>query len=265
MSRTPVMLSIAGSDPSGGAGIQADLKTASAIGVYGATVITALTVQNTLGVTAIHPVPTDFIAAQYTSIVDDLFVTAVKIGMLGSVDVVETVARGLREQPVPVVVLDPVMVATSGDRLVPEDAVAAIRELLLPLATVVTPNVPEAEVLAGQAVVSHDDLEAVGRQLLACGPTYVLVKGGHLAGPESVDVLVGPDGTTRLSAPRVDTVHTHGTGCTLSSAIASYVVRGESVPDAVAAAKSYLTAAIIAGAELTIGHGHGPVDHRVVL
>lgn len=263
MSRTQVMLSIAGSDPSGGAGIQADLKTASALGVYGATVITALTVQNTQGVTDIHPVPVDFIAAQYRSILEDLDVGAVKIGMLGSVEVVQTVAQMLQEYPVPAVVVDPVMVATSGDRLVPEDAVAAIRELLLPLATVLTPNAPEAEVLAGRAVASEADMEAVGRALLALGAEHVLVKGGHLLGENSIDVLVSHHGVHRLSAPRVDTANTHGTGCTLSSAIASYLVRGESVMDAVTLAKDYLTRAIIAGVALEVGHGHGPVDHRV--
>ena len=263
MSRTPVMLSIAGSDPSGGAGMQADLKTASALDVYGATVVTALTVQNTLGVTGIHAVPPAFIVEQYVSVVTDLDVRAVKIGMLGTVEVVEAVAGMLRDHPVPAVVVDPVMVATSGDRLVPEDAVAAIRELLLPLATVVTPNVPEAEVLSGLSIAGEDDLETVGRALLALGPQHVLVKGGHLPGMQSVDVLVSAGGAQHFAAPRVRTPHTHGTGCTLSSAIASYVVRGSSVPDAVAAAKSYLTRALVAGAALDVGRGNGPVDHRV--
>lgn len=263
MSRTPVVLSIAGSDPSGGAGIQADLKTASALGVYGATVVTALTAQNTRGVTGVHAVPAAFIVDQYVSVVGDLDVRAVKIGMLGSVDVVEAVAAMLREHPVPAVVLDPVMVATSGDRLVPEDAVAAIRELLLPLATVVTPNVPEAEVLTGRTISAEDDLESVGWALLALGPRHVLVKGGHLPGEQSVDVLVSADGARRFAAQRVRTSHTHGTGCTLSSAIACRLVLGDDVPDAVAAAKAYLTRALVAGAHLEIGHGNGPVDHRV--
>ena len=263
MSRVPAMMSIAGSDPSGGAGIQADLLTASAIGVYGATVITALTAQNTLGVTGIHAVPADFIAEQYVAVVEDLDVRAAKIGMLGSVEVVETVATLLRERPVPFVVLDPVMVATSGDRLVPEEAVAAIRELLLPLATIVTPNVPEAEVLTGTTIASTDDLESVAREMLALGPTSVLVKGGHLDGPQSTDVLVWSGGARRLEAQRVATRHTHGTGCTLSSAIASYLVRGQSVPDAVESAKAYLTRAIIAGSSRQVGHGNGPVDHQV--
>ncbi|MBD8608066.1 bifunctional hydroxymethylpyrimidine kinase/phosphomethylpyrimidine kinase [Aeromicrobium sp. CFBP 8757] len=263
MTRTPVMLSVAGSDPSGGAGIQADLKTASAIGVYGAAVLTALTVQNTLGVTGIHGVPARFVADQYASVVTDLDVRAVKIGMLGGADVVEAVASMLREHPVPVVVLDPVMVATSGDRLVPEDAVAAIRELLVPLASVVTPNVPELEVLTGLPVASADDLEMAGRVLLGAGPGAVLAKGGHLDGDRCTDVLVTPDGAHRLDASRVRTRHTHGTGCTLSSAIASYVVLGLDLVDAVTAAKAYLHRALVAGASLELGGGNGPVDHRV--
>lgn len=190
MSRTGVMLSIAGSDPSGGAGIQADLKTAAALGVYGATVLTALTAQNTLGVTGVHAVPARFVAEQYEAVVTDLDVRAVKIGMLGSVEVVETVAAMLRAHPVPAVVLDPVMVATSGDRLVPEDAADAIRELLVPVASLVTPNVPEAEVLTGTRIGSADDLETAGRALLAMGPGAVLAKGGHLDGDRCIDVLV---------------------------------------------------------------------------
>jgi len=262
MSRTPVMLSIAGSDPSGGAGIQADLKTASALGVYGATVITALTVQNTRGVTGVHPTPVGVIVDQYRAVVSDLDVQAVKIGMLGTVEVVAAVAAMLREHPVPVVVLDPVMVATSGDRLVPEDAVAAIRELLVPQATVVTPNVPEATWLTGDVIATGDDLEKAGRSLLHLGATYALVKGGHLGGSTSTDVLVWGDGTRRLDALRVDTPHTHGTGCTLSSAIASYVIGGNDVPTAVELAKAYLTRALVAGADLDLGHGSGPVDHQ---
>nr|MCW2729104.1 Hydroxymethylpyrimidine/phosphomethylpyrimidine kinase [Aeromicrobium sp.] len=263
MNRTPVMLSIAGSDPSGGAGIQADLKTASALGVYGATVITALTVQNTLGVTGIHAVPAGFVVDQYVSIVEDLDVRAVKIGMLGSAEVVEAVAAVLQSHPVPAVVLDPVMVATSGDRLVPEDAVAAIRELLLPLATVVTPNVPDAEALTGLRIGAQDDLVAAGRAVLGLGPAWALVKGGHLDGELSTDVLVSASGSTYLDAPRVRTAQTHGTGCTLSSAIASYLVRGEDLPAAVSSAKAYLTRALVAGAALRVGRGNGPVDHRV--
>ncbi len=263
MSRTPVMLTIAGSDPSGGAGIQADLKTASAHGVYGATVVTALTAQNTLGVTGIHAVPPSFVVDQYEAVVTDLDVRAVKIGMLGSVEVVEAVASMLRRWPVPAVVLDPVMVATSGDRLVPEDAVVAIRELLLPLTTVLTPNVPEAEVLTGLSISADADLATAGHALRELGSRHALVKGGHLDGDRSVDVLVSPGGVTRLDAPRVRTRHTHGTGCTLSSAIAAQLARGEDVPEAVGLAKAYLTRALAAGAALHVGRGNGPVDHGV--
>ena len=263
MTRTPVMLTIAGSDPSGGAGIQADLKTASALGVYGATVITALTVQNTRGVTGIHAVPIRFVADQYDAVVTDLDVRAVKIGMLGAADVVETVAAMLRRHPVPAVVLDPVMVATSGDRLVPEDAVEAIRELLVPLATLVTPNVPEVEVLTGVGVGSPDDLEAAARALLGLGPGAVLAKGGHLEGDRCVDVLVSGQGVHRLDSSRVHTRHTHGTGCTLSSAIAAYLVQGCDLVEAVTSAKDYLHRALVAGATLELGRGNGPVDHRV--
>lgn len=263
MTRTPVMLSIAGSDPSGGAGIQADLKTASAVGVYGATVITAVTVQNTRGVTGIHPVPARFVADQYVSVVSDLDVRAVKIGMLGGADVVEAVAAMLREHPVPAVVLDPVMVATSGDRLVPADAVDAVRELLVPLASVVTPNVPELEMLAGVPVRSPDDLESAARALLGTGPGAILAKGGHLQGDRCVDVLVTTDASHRLDAARVRTRHTHGTGCTLSAAIASYLVLGHDLVGAVESAKAYLHRAIVAGSVLELGAGNGPVDHRV--
>lgn len=263
MRPVPVMLSIAGSDPSGGAGIQADLKTATALGVYGATVVTAVTVQNTLGVTGVTPLPLDVVADQYLAVVDDLDVRAVKIGMLGDARMVDRVATLLTERPVPAVVLDPVMVATSGHRLVPEDAVAAMRERLLPLATVVTPNVPEAQVLADFVIDSDDDLEAAGRAVLALGPQHVLVKGGHLDGPLSTDVLVSATGAQRFDAPRVDTPHTHGTGCTLSSAIAAHLVRGHALPDAVAGAKAFLTQALAAGADLRVGHGGGPVDHLV--
>lgn len=263
MSQTAVMLSIAGSDPSGGAGIQADLKTASALGVYGATVITALTVQNTRGVTGIHAVPVDFIMAQYDAVVTDLEVGAVKIGMLGTVEVVEAVATMLRRHPVPAMVLDPVMVATSGDRLVPTDAETAIRDLLLPMATVVTPNVPEAAALTGLAVSSEEDMVLAGEALLDLGVVHALVKGGHLGGASSIDMLVSGDGAQRFEAPRVRTSNTHGTGCTLSSAIAARLVQGDSVADAVAAAKVYLTRALVAGAARRIGHGNGPVDHLV--
>ncbi|KHL19025.1 hydroxymethylpyrimidine/phosphomethylpyrimidine kinase [Mumia flava] len=261
MTSVPVMLSIAGSDPSGGAGIQADLKTATALGVYGAAALTALTVQNTRGVTGIHGVPPAFVADQVRAVLDDLEVGAIKIGMLGTADVVDAVAEVLAGTDVPVV-LDPVMVATSGDRLVPEDAVEAIRDRLVPRATVVTPNVPEAAVLAGVAPArSVDDLGAASRALREAGAAAALVKGGHLGGPESVDVLADTAGVRAYASPRVATRNTHGTGCTLSSAIASGIASGLALRDAVGAAKDYLDGALDAGADLEIGHGHGPVDH----
>lgn len=261
MTRTPVMLSIAGSDPSGGAGIQADLKTATALGVYSGAVITALTAQNTCGVQGVHPIPATFVAEQLHSVLGDLDVVAVKIGMLGTAEVADTVAKVLREHAVANIVLDPVMVATSGDRLVPEDAVATIRDRLLPLSTVVTPNVPEAALLADVPVDSLDDLEAAGRSLVDRGARAALVKGGHLDGDDSIDVLVTTDAVHRLSAPRLHTPHTHGTGCTLSAAVASFLVRGEPVERAVARAKDYLVAALASGSRRAVGAGRGPVDH----
>lgn len=263
MTRVRVMLTIAGSDSSGGAGIQADLKTASALGVYGASVITALTAQNTRGVTGIFPVSAAFVEQQYEAVVADLDVRAVKIGMLGNAEMVHMVADLLTRMPVAAVVLDPVMVATSGDRLVPPDAVSAIRELLLPLATVVTPNIAEAQELTGLEIPDEAAMEAAARALRALGAGTVVVKGGHFVGTTSDDVVVGPDGTNWLTAPRIDTVNTHGTGCTLSSAIAAQLVLGAEVPEAITAAKGYLTRALMSAKGLSYGSGHGPVNHLV--
>lgn len=251
--REPVVLTVAGSDPSGGAGVQADLKTATALGVYGASVLTGLTAQNTRGVQEVHPLPASFVSAQLTSVVEDLDVRAVKTGMLGDVSVVAAVAAGL---PVCPLVVDPVVVATSGHRLVPEEAVAAIRSLLVPRAAVVTPNVPEARLLAGT-----DDLVEAGRRLVGMGARYALVKGGHVEGRTVTDLLVSGEGAVELGAPRVDTPHTHGTGCTLSAAIASRVALGDDVPAAVDAARAYLRGALLSGAGRVVGAGHGPVDH----
>ncbi len=266
MSRTPVMLSIAGSDPSGGAGIQADLKTATALGVYAGAVVTALTAQNTTGVQGIHAIPAGFVADQLESVLSDLDVRAVKIGMLGDHEVASRVAEALRRRPVPDVVLDPVMVASSGDVLVPDATVDVIREQLLPLSSVVTPNVPEAEILTGARVADLAGLELAGQLLLESGAGAALVKGGHLDGDDSVDVLVastgaGSSATTRLSAPRVHSEHTHGTGCTLSSAVAAFLVRGEPLDQAVARAKDYLVASLASGSRREVGAGRGPVDH----
>lgn len=258
----PIALTIAGSDSGGGAGIQADLKTFSAFGIYGASVLTALTAQNTRGVQAIHEVPSGFVAAQMASVFDDLTVSAVKIGMLARADVVAAVAEGLRAVPGVPVVLDPVMVATSGDRLIADDVVAALARLLLPRAEVITPNLPEAAVLLGEAI-AQDEAAMLdqGRRLLALGPRAVLMKGGHGDGPESVDLLVEADATTRLAAPRVATRNTHGTGCTLSAALAAGLARGLTLRAAAHEAKHYLTQALQAADRLMVGSGHGPVHH----
>jgi hydroxymethylpyrimidine/phosphomethylpyrimidine kinase len=260
---TAIAVTIAGSDSGGGAGIQADLKSFSALGVYGASVITALTAQNTRGVQAIHDVPAAFVASQIDSVFSDLTVGAVKIGMLSRPDVIAAVADGLARhaQHIPVV-LDPVMVATSGDRLIAEEAVAVLRERLLPRADLITPNLPEAAVLLGETEADEAGAEDHARRLLALGARAVLVKGGHGTGPSSVDHLVTGSGEgRRLAAPRIATRNTHGTGCTLSAAIAAGLARGMPLVEAVTAAKDYLTAALRAADGLAIGEGHGPVHH----
>ncbi|GAA4674748.1 bifunctional hydroxymethylpyrimidine kinase/phosphomethylpyrimidine kinase [Nocardioides nanhaiensis] len=252
--RETVVLTVAGSDPSGGAGVQADLKTATALGVYGASVLTGLTAQNTRRVQEVHPLPAAFVSAQLASVVGDLDVRAVKTGMLGDAAVVAAVAAGL--PPSSPLVVDPVVVATSGDRLVPQDAVAAIRALLVPRAAVVTPNAPEARLLTGAA-----DLVEAGRRLVGLGARHALVKGGHVEGGTVTDLLVSAEGVVELSAPRVDTPHTHGTGCTLSAAIAARLALGDDVSTAVDAAREYLRGALLSGAGRQVGAGHGPVDH----
>jgi len=255
-------LTIAGSDSGGGAGIQADLKTFSALGVYGASVLTALTAQNTREVRAIHDLPADFIAEQIDTVYDDIRFDAVKIGMLSQPAVIEAVAAGLGRHGADNVVIDPVMVAKSGDNLLQPDAVDSMRDQLLPMALVVTPNLPEAGVLLGEAPARDEvAMEAACQRLLGLGPRWVLLKGGHLDGPESVDLLAGGGGVIRLAAPRVDTANTHGTGCTLSSAVAAGLARGLDVPNAVARAKTYLSAALAAADSLDVGSSHGPVHH----
>lgn len=259
---TPIALTIAGSDSSGGAGIQADLKTFAALDVYGASVIAALTAQNTKGVTGIHDVPADFITAQIDAVFTDLDVRAVKIGMLSQVAAIEAVAAGLDRHAAQNIVLDPVMVATSGDRLLAANAVEAMRRLLIPRARVITPNLPEAAALLDKPVAeSEQEMEAQGRALLALGTQAVLIKGGHGKTPESVDLLVEPNGVTRLAGPRIATRNTHGTGCTLSSAIAAGLAKGYSLAIAAREAKAYVTDAIAAADLLEIGHGHGPLHH----
>ncbi|WP_439575912.1 bifunctional hydroxymethylpyrimidine kinase/phosphomethylpyrimidine kinase [Phreatobacter sp.] len=259
---TAIAVTIAGSDSGGGAGIQADLKTFSALGVYGASVITALTAQNTRGVQAIHDVPPAFIAEQMDSVFSDLKVGAVKIGMLSQAAVIEAVAQGLDRHGVRHVVLDPVMVATSGDRLLNPDAVLALRRLLIPRASIVTPNLLEAAALLDQPVSgTEDDMLAQGQALIARGAKAVLVKGGHGTGETSTDLLVTPEGKVRLEARRIATRNTHGTGCTLSSAIAAGLAKGFPLGQAVSEAKDYVTAAIAASDRLSIGAGHGPTHH----
>lgn len=259
---TAIAVTIAGSDSGGGAGIQADLKTFSALGVYGASVITALTAQNTRGVSAIHEAPPEFVRAQIDAVFSDLAVDAVKIGMLANPQVIAAVADGLASWSQTTVVLDPVMIAASGDQLLRDEAVDSLRSRLMPMALVVTPNLPEASRLLERPV--GDDREsmlAAARDLLSMGPRAVLVKGGHGSGSESSDLLFDSDGPTWLSSPRHATQNTHGTGCTLSSAIAAGLARGLDLKTAVAEAKSYITDAIVAADRLAIGHGHGPVHH----
>ena len=259
---TPIAVTIAGSDSSGGAGIQADLKTFSALGAYGASVITALTAQNTLGVQGVHDVPVDFIAQQIDSVFSDLAVNAVKVGMLGRAEVVETVAEGLDRHGQEQVVLDPVMAAKSGDALLDEDAVEALRTLLVPRALIITPNLPEAARLLEMAEAEdEEEMAEHAAALLDLGPRAVLLKGGHGAGTESVDIFFDGGEPVRLAAARTQTANTHGTGCTLSSAIAAGLAHGFDLLRAVAHAKAYVSEAIARADALVIGSGHGPVHH----
>jgi hydroxymethylpyrimidine/phosphomethylpyrimidine kinase len=259
---TPAALSIAGSDSSGGAGIQADLKTFAALGVYGASVITALTAQNTTGVTGIHPVPADFVTAQLEAVFSDLDIGAVKIGMVADVAIIDAIAATLKRVRPRAVVLDPVMVATSGDRLLGAGAVDALKTRLIPLANIVTPNLPEAAALLSEGIASSPDaIEAQGRRLLALGARAVLIKGGHGEGPESVDYLLTQNSVETLSAPRIATRNTHGTGCSLSSAIAAGLAKGEDLATAVRNAKAFISAAIASADRFSVGHGHGPIHH----
>lgn len=258
---THVALTIAGSDSGGGAGIQADLKTFSALGVYGASVITALTAQNTRAVTMVEPASHKMIAAQISAVFDDLDVRAVKLGMLGGPEAIATVAQGIAGRTLPIV-LDPVMVAKSGDRLLPDDALDALRDQLVPRATVLTPNLPEAADLLGCAVAQDEgEMARQAQALRAMGAGAVLMKGGHASGRTCVDLLVTESGTTRLSAPRIATRNTHGTGCTLSAAIAAGLAQGMALDTALRRAHTYLQGTIAAADGLAVGTGHGPVHH----
>ncbi|HEX5778737.1 MAG TPA: bifunctional hydroxymethylpyrimidine kinase/phosphomethylpyrimidine kinase [Xanthobacteraceae bacterium] len=258
----PVAVTIAGSDSGGGAGIQADLKTFSALGIYGASVIAALTAQNTLGVSAIHDVPPDFISAQIDAVYSDLKVQATKIGMLSHPATVEAVAAGLDRHKVQNVVLDPVMVAASGAKLLAQDAQTSLVRELFPRALLVTPNLHEASVLLDAPVAKNEsEMREQGERILALGANAVLIKGGHAEGPEAVDLLIDKNGVRRFTGKRHRTMNTHGTGCTLSSAVAAGLAQGMTLDQAVAEAKAYVGAAIAAADQLSVGHGHGPVHH----
>ena len=256
--RWPIAATVAGSDSGGGAGVQADLKTFTALSVHGTTVLTALTAQNTLGVRAVHFVPLEFVRAQFAALQEDLPPAAVKTGMLADSAHIAVVAPALRHHRWPQLVVDPVMVAKGGDRLLEADAVAALREQLLPLALVVTPNWPEAAVLADQPVTDPASALAAGRRILAMGPRIVVVKGGHATGPPT-DLVIEADAVTTLPGERILTRHTHGTGCTFSAAIAAHLARGRPPLEAIRAAKRYVTAAIANAPGL--GGGHGPLQH----
>ena len=257
-----IAVTIAGSDSGGGAGIQADLKTFSALGVYGASILTAITAQNTRGVSAIHDVPAHIIAAQIDAVFSDLAVNAVKIGMLSVPVAIATVAAGLERWRQTHVVLDPVMIATSGDRLLAPEAVAVLKRELIPRALVVTPNLHEAAALTDTDIAQNEDeMRAQAQALIAIGAKAVLIKGGHAQSVQAVDLLVTPSAVARFTAEKIDTKNTHGTGCTLSSAIAASLAKGHTLAESVADAKAYVTAAIAAADELAIGHGHGPVHH----
>jgi hydroxymethylpyrimidine/phosphomethylpyrimidine kinase len=251
-------LSIAGSDSGGGAGIQADLKTFDALGVWGMTAITAVTVQDTKGVTGYQEVSPDTVADQVRAVVTDIGVDAAKTGMLASARIIEAVAEAIEEVEVPNLVVDPVSVSKHGHPLLADDAVGALRSRMLPLAVLVTPNLPEAALLAGFPVASREDMERAGRAILDLGPGAVLVKGGHLETGDATDLLLTPAGAEEIPGERIDTPHTHGTGCVLSAAIASYLALGAGLPEAVAGGKAFVTEAI--RNHLEIGHGIGPVN-----
>jgi hydroxymethylpyrimidine kinase/phosphomethylpyrimidine kinase len=252
-------LTIAGSDSGGGAGIQADLKTFAAHGVYGTSAVTALTAQNTLGVAGVHVVPAEFVTLQIETVVSDIGCDAVKTGMLATAAIVETVAAAVESLDLPNLVVDPVMVAKGGDRLLSDDAVHAVRTTLVRLARVVTPNLPEAEVLTGLKVRALDDMRRAGERLLELGARAAVIKGGHLEGDEATDLLVTAAGIVRLTTPRLRVAHTHGTGCTFAAAIAARLATGAALEDAVRGAKAYVTEAIRHG--LAIGAGHQPLGH----
>ena len=261
------VLTIAGSDSGGGAGIQADIKAISAMGCFASSAITAITAQNTLGVDAVHPVPLDILAAQIDAVLSDIGTDAIKIGMLHSAEVVSLVADKIEQYGITNVVLDPVMVSTSGHKLIEDNAIEIMKNRLIPLARVITPNLPEAEILSGYTITDQQEFPQIATLLSHNNRTSVLLKAGHLNGDTLTDYFYNAeDGSmTLLPSKRVDTRNTHGTGCTLSSALAAALARGESLTEAAISAKRYIEQAIITGAKYDIGHGHGPVNHFFAL
>lgn len=258
----PRFLTIAGSDSGGGAGIQADIKTAAALGCYAMTALTALTAQNTRGVTAIHPVPVDFLKAQIEAVLDDIGTDVLKIGMLHAPEVVEVVAWAIRHYDIRKVVLDPVMVSANGDPLITPETVEVLVKELFPLASVMTPNLDEAAFLLQRKLGDKPALEQATRDLLEMGAPTVLLKGAHLPGEDILDIFASADGIwLRMEGPRIDSKNIHGSGCTLSSAIASYLALGLNLQEAVQAGRNYIIKAVAAGANVTTGHGTGPLNH----
>ena len=255
----PRALTIAGSDSGGGAGIQADLKTFTALGVYGMSAVTSITVQNTVGVTGVHDVPPEFVAEQIDSVCSDIGVDAAKTGMLSNAAIIEAVALAIVRNDIEKLVVDPVMVAKSGDSLLQPDARAALKEGILPIAYMVTPNVPEAEVLTETTISNESELRSAAEALFECGPRYVLIKGGHLEGDDATDYLFDGERFESFTAPRIRTANTHGTGCTFSAAIAAHLAQQQETLEAVANAKRYVTRAIEHSFDL--GQGHGPLNH----
>lgn len=263
MKKYPIILSIAGSDSSGGAGIQADLKAISALGAYGATAITAITVQNTTGVRSIHAIPSEYVRGQIEAVMDDIMPDAIKIGMINDIEIVHVIAESIRKYHPQHVVFDPVMVSTSGCKLVEDNAIEALTKELMPLTDLITPNLDEAIVLTGKKIRDLKEMEIASKKLLAFGSKAVLVKGGHLSGENMYDVLQLKDREKPyiFTGQHVESKNVHGTGCTLSSSIATFLAYGLDMPEAVSKAKEYVANAIDAGKDIMIGHGNGPLNH----